>query len=49
MQRIIVADDVELNREILRSMLEDDYIVEVAKDGEQAIIGSCGNIIGKRL
>ena len=37
MQRIIVADDVELNREILRSMLEDDYIVEVAKDGEQAI------------
>lgn len=37
MQRIIVADDVELNREILRSMLEDDYIVEAAEDGEQAI------------
>lgn len=37
MQRILVVDDVEINRELLRNMLEDDYIVETAEDGEQAI------------
>lgn len=37
MQRILVVDDVEVNRELLRNMLEDDYIVELAEDGEQAI------------
>lgn len=30
-------DDVELNRELLRNMLEDEYVVEMAEDGEQAI------------
>ena len=35
--RILVADDGEVNRELLRSMLEDDYIVEMAEDGEQAL------------
>ena len=35
--RILVADDAEVNREILRDMLEDDYIIEMAEDGEQVI------------
>lgn len=37
MQRILVVDDVEINRELLRNMLEDDYVVETAEDGEQAM------------
>ena len=37
MQRILVADDVEVNRELLYHMLEDEYAVEMAADGEQAI------------
>lgn len=37
MQRIPVMDDTELNRELLRNMLEEDYIVEMAEDGEQAL------------
>ena len=37
MQKILVVDDVEVNRELLREILEDDYIVEIAEDGEQAI------------
>ncbi len=37
MQRILVVDDAEVNREILRIMLEDDYAVCMAADGEQAL------------
>lgn len=37
MQKILVVDDVEVNRELLRDMLKEDYIVEIAEDGEQAI------------
>ncbi|MCI9173787.1 MAG: response regulator [Lachnospiraceae bacterium] len=37
MQRIIVADDVEINRELLNHILKDDYIVEMAEDGQQAL------------
>lgn len=37
MQRILVVDDEELNRELLRSMLEADYIIDAAEDGEQAL------------
>ncbi len=37
MQRILVADDVEINREILCDILMDGYIVETAEDGAQAI------------
>ena len=37
MQKILVVDDVEVNRELLRQILEDEYIVEIAEDGEQAI------------
>ena len=37
MQRILVVDDVELNRELLRNMLEDEYLIEIAEDGEKAL------------
>lgn len=37
MQRILVVDDAELNRELLRSILEDKYIIDTAEDGRQAL------------
>lgn len=38
MQRILVVDDAETNRELLRNILEDDYyMVDTAEDGEQAL------------
>ena len=37
MQKILVVDDVEINRELLHNILKDDYIIEMAGDGEQAI------------
>ncbi len=37
MQRILVVDDAELNRELLRNILDDEYIIEMAEDGEQAL------------
>ncbi|MCI8484353.1 MAG: response regulator [Lachnospiraceae bacterium] len=37
MQRIIVVDDIEINREMLCHMLQDDYIVEMAGDGQEAL------------
>lgn len=37
MQRILVADDVEINRELLCHMLEDEYAVEMASDGDQVL------------
>lgn len=37
MQRILVADDVEVNRELLCHMLEDEYAVELASDGDQVL------------
>lgn len=37
MQKILVADDVEINREILCEILSGDYLIETATDGEQAI------------
>lgn len=47
MQRILVVDDVEVNRELLRNMLEKDYIVEMAEDGVHAVHSleeHCGEI-----
>lgn len=35
--RILVVDDMEMNRELLQEMLEDDYEVIQAEDGEKAI------------
>lgn len=37
MQKILVVDDAEVNRELLRDILKDEYIVETAEDGEQAL------------
>lgn len=37
MQKILVVDDVEINRELLRVILEEEYAVEMAEDGEQAL------------
>ncbi|MDE6941495.1 MAG: response regulator, partial [Lachnospiraceae bacterium] len=37
MQRILVVDDAEMNRELLREILETDYVVEMAANGAQAL------------
>ena len=37
MQRILVVDDAELNRELLCDMLKDEYQVETAADGREAL------------
>lgn len=37
MQRILVVDDVEVNREILCQILQDEFIVEKAADGREAV------------
>lgn len=37
MQKILVVDDAELNRELLHDVLKDEYLVEMAEDGEQAL------------
>lgn len=37
MQKILVVDDAELNRELLREILKDNYLVEVAENGEFAL------------
>lgn len=35
--RVLVVDDAETNRELLCAILEDEYAVEMAEDGEQAL------------
>ena len=37
MQRILVVDDAEVNRELLCDMLKDEYQVETAEDGREAL------------
>lgn len=37
MQKILVVDDEEVNRELLRGILEDNYSVVTAEDGENAL------------
>ena len=37
MQRILVVDDVELNRELLREILRDEYVIDTAEDGVEAL------------
>lgn len=37
MQRILVVDDSELNRELLGDMLRDEYVIDMAENGKQAI------------
>jgi len=35
--KILVVDDAELNREILKEILKDEYVVLEAKGGKEAI------------
>ncbi len=37
MQKILIVEDVEFNRDLLEQMLEDDYAVIAAVDGESGI------------
>lgn len=37
MQRILVVDDAAINRELLREMLEESYVIETAENGRQAL------------
>lgn len=37
MQKVLVVDDAEINRELLHNVLKDDYLVDMAEDGEQAM------------
>lgn len=37
MQKIMIVDDAELNREMLYEILKDEYAVDMAEDGEEAI------------
>ncbi len=37
MERVLVVDDAELNRELLCSMLSDTYLVDMAADGLEAL------------
>ncbi len=37
MQKILVVDDAAVNREMLREMLEDNYEIEMAENGQQAL------------
>ena len=37
MQKILVVDDAAVNRELLQEMLEDNYVIEMAENGQQAL------------
>lgn len=37
MQRILVVDDAEINRDLLCTILEDEYTIETAENGKQAL------------
>jgi CheY-like chemotaxis protein len=37
MKKILIVEDVDLNIELLTQLLEDDYELAVAKDGEQGV------------
>ena len=38
MKKILIVEDVELNTELLRQLLEDDYELETAVDGEEGVV-----------
>ena len=37
MRRIVVVDDAEINRELLHNILKDDFVIDMARDGEEAL------------
>lgn len=51
MQKILVVDDAELNRELLHEILKDEYAVEMAEDGAQALkkLQESGDEVGALL
>ena len=38
MKKILIVEDVDLNIELLTQLLEDDYTLAVAKDGDQGVV-----------
>jgi two-component system cell cycle response regulator DivK len=38
MKKILIVEDVDLNIELLTQLLEDDYTLAIAKDGEQGVL-----------
>lgn len=38
MQRILVVDDMAINRELLQNILEDEYIIDTAENGRLALL-----------
>jgi len=38
MKKILIVEDVDLNIELLTQLLEDDYELSIAKDGEQGVV-----------
>mgnify|MGYP000922556985 CR=1 FL=1 len=45
MQKILIVDDSEINREILAAMLEKTYEIDMAKDVESEVVGVHNGII----
>lgn len=37
MKKILIVEDVDLNVELLTQLLEDDYALAIAKDGEEGV------------
>jgi two-component system, cell cycle response regulator DivK len=37
MKKILIVEDVDLNIELLTQLLEDDYALTIAKDGQQGV------------
>lgn len=38
MKTILIVEDIDLNIDLLRQLLEDEYNILVAKDGEQGVV-----------
>lgn len=43
MKTILIVEDTELNIDLLTQLLEDDYTLLVARDGEQGVIQALAN------
>lgn len=49
-KKILIADDVEMNRDLLTDILEDDYGIETVDDGESdRIFQIVNNLLGNAL
>ncbi|AWN41280.1 response regulator [Methylobacterium durans] len=43
MKTILIVEDVELNRDLLTQLLEDDYVLVIAVDGEAGVAMAASN------